>query len=268
MTEKRLKIGILNLMHDKLDTQLRYQKIFNSIRNNVELKFFYPKMHYLNHPVPPQVAEISQPLDLNLIPHLDGFIITGAPIEHFDFNEVTYIKEVNNLLDELDKHHLEQLYFCWGAMAALNHFYKINKSELPEKLFGIYPHQVLHQDNLLKNIASGFLAPHARYAEMDHQQIIHSSELRIDAIANTGDLFSVSAIRKPEQNFIFSHLEYDKTALAKEYEREITAHPDRFYKKPENYSLTDPNFTWKNTQRQFFTNWLAKIDQAKTIVTI
>lgn len=263
MSKTRLKIGILNLMHDKEDTQNRYQKIFNSIRDDISLSFYYPKMHYQNRPVPKKVAQISQALDINEIKNFDGFIITGAPIEHFKFNEITYIEELRCLLNELDKNRTQQLYFCWGAMIALNHFYGIHKVMLPEKLFGIYPHKIFYQDDLLKNIPNGFLAPHARYAEMNHEEIARDARLILDAETDNGALFSVSAIDKPEQNFIFSHLEYDKAALANEYEREITAHPEKTYKKPENYSLTNPIFNWKNTQQEFFKNWLNKVDQAK-----
>lgn len=250
-------------MHDKEDTQNRYQKIFNSIRDNVDLIFYYPKMHYHNKPVPKEVAQISQPLDINQVKNLDGFIITGAPIEHFEFGEITYIEELRCLLNELDKYHIQQLYFCWGAMAALNHFYGIHKVMLPEKLFGIYPHQIFYQDDLLKDIPQGFLAPHARYAEMNHEEIARDPRLILDAKTDNGDLFSVSAIDKPEQNFVFSHLEYDKDALLNEYKREIEAHPEKTYKKPENYSMTNPSFNWKNVQEQFFTNWLNKIDKAQ-----
>lgn len=263
MTKNRLKIGILNIMHDKEDTQNRYHKIFNSIRNDIDLTFYYPKMHYQNRPVPEKVAQISQPLNIDEIKNFDGFIITGAPIEHFEFNEITYIEELRCLLDELNKNHVQQLYFCWGAMVALNYFYGIHKVMLPEKLFGIYPHNIFYQDDLLQNIPQGFLAPHARYAEMNHDEIAHDPRLILDADADNGALFSVSVIDNLEQNFVFSHLEYDRTALANEYQREITAHPERTYKKPENYSLNNPIFNWKNVQQQFFTNWLNKVDEIK-----
>lgn len=259
MSNQQLKIGILNLMHDKKDTQNRYHKIFSSINQNITLQFFYPKMHYLNRPVPKRVAKISNPLDLKQIKNFDGFIITGAPIEQLDFNDITYIDEFQHLIQELEKNHIQQLFFCWGAMAALNYCYGIHKTMLNEKIFGIYPHHILHHSDLLQGIDSGFLAPHARYAEMNHEEILQDSRLQIDAITNTGDLFSISSIKSPEQDFIFSHLEYDKEALANEYHREIAAHPEKAFKKPENYSLSNPVFNWKKTQRQFFTNWIKKL---------
>lgn len=119
----RVKLGVLNLMHDKLDTQQRFAHVLP----DADLTFFYPRMHYQNRPVPPEVAKISQPLDLNHIQDFDGFIITGAPLDHLDFEQVTYIEEVRCLLQLLDKYKLQQLYFCWGAMVALDYFYDIQK---------------------------------------------------------------------------------------------------------------------------------------------
>lgn len=158
----RIKLGVLNLMHDKLDTQQRFAHVLP----DADLTFFYPRMHYQNRPVPPEVAKISQPLDLNHIQDFDGFIITGAPLDHLDFEQVTYIEEVRCLLQLLDKYKLQQLYFCWGAMVALDYFYDIQKRILAEKIFGTFPHLIIEPNSLLNGLSQGFIAPHARYAEI------------------------------------------------------------------------------------------------------
>lgn len=267
MKTPTLKIGILNIMHDKLRTRQRFEKIFDQAPFDVDLHFFYPKMHYQNRPVPPEVAAIAEPLDLDRVKDFDGFIITGSPIERFDFNEVTYIDEIRCLLSELDRNHVQQLYLCWGAMAAMNYFYGTEKRNLPEKIFGVFPHQINSQNDLLTGINSGFLAPHARYEEMDKAQIEQDPDLRIDAEDENGNLFLVTAPKNPERVFLFSHLEYDRPALLEEYQREKAAHPENEYKKPENYfldekNMQDPQFKWEKVQKQFFFNWLNQVSNS------
>lgn len=267
MKTSTLKIGILNIMHDKLRTRQRFEEIFAQAPFDVDLHFFYPKMHYQNRPVPPEVAAISEPLDLTRVKDFDGFIITGSPIERFDFNEVTYIDEIRCLLSELDQNHVQQLYLCWGAMAAMNYFYGIEKRNMSEKIFGVFSHQINYCSDLLVGINSGFLAPHARYEEMDKAQIEQDPDLRINAEDENGDLFLVTAPKNPERVFLFSHLEYDRPALLEEYQRECAAHPEIEYKKPENYfldeeSMQDPQFKWKKVQKQFFFNWLNQVSNS------
>ncbi|GAA2952222.1 homoserine O-acetyltransferase/O-succinyltransferase family protein [Lactobacillus kefiranofaciens] len=259
---KQLKIGILNLMHDKLDTQRR----FASVLPNTELIFFYPRMHYLNRLVPNEVAQTSKPLNLEQINTLDGFIITGSPIDQIKFQDVTYIEEIRCLLNKLNQLKIPQLYFCWGAMVALNHFYGIQKQILSEKIFGIYPHLIIAPHPLLDRLSQGFIAPHARYAEMDKKQILQNPHLVINAVDDNGHLFMVSNPDKPEQSFIFSHIEYDQNGLKDEYQREVAAHPERNYKKPANYNMAAPLFQCRNTQQIFFTNWLKQVKQNKLVL--
>lgn len=255
-------IGILNLMHDKLDTQSRFMKVLP----NANLTFLYPRMHYQNKPVPIEVAQTSKPLDIDKIEQFDGFIITGAPIDHLSFEDVEYISEIRCLLQALDQLHLPQLYFCWGAMVAMDYFYDIKKIILKEKIFGIYPHLIIEPHPLLSGLSQGFIAPHARYAEMDKTQIMLDPRLTINAVDDNGHLFMVSSTTKPEQSFVFSHIEYGRYGLRDEYQREIAAHPDRHYKKPENYSLSNPLFQWQDTQKIFFDNWLKEVQKSKLVL--
>lgn len=246
----KIKIGILNLMHDKINTQKHFYKILP----NAELTFLYPRSHYRNRPVSAEVAATSEPLDISRINEFDSFIITGSPIDHLAFKDAEYIEEIRCLLQELDRQRKQQLYFCWCAMAAMNYFYGIKKRILAEKIFGIFPHLIIQPHPLLNGLNQRFITPHARYAEMDKEQIMQDPRLVINSVDDNGHLFMVSSKEKPEQNFIFSHIEYGRNGLRDEYRREIAAHPDRHYKKPENYSMTSPLFQWKDTQKTFFSN--------------
>lgn len=265
----QVKIGILNIMHDKVDTQKRFRHVLA----DADLTFFYSKTHYQKRQLPAAFAKIAEPLDLVKVGTMDAFIITGAPIEQIPFDQVDYWDELRQLFAFLDEKQIPQLYVCWGAMAALNYFYGIGKDALAGKLFGIYRQQILQPTPLLAGLASGFKAPHARYAEMSHQDLAKQPELTVNAISETGNLCLVTAKTRP-QVFLFSHLEYGPSAFIKEYDRELAARggDDRGLSKPQQYfadekHMADPQFTWEETQKHFFANWLASIQSASSCKT-
>lgn len=263
-----IKIGILNLMYNKIETNENFYKSLTSERNDIELTYYYSATRYVHRKLDPEITQTMKPLDLNDLDHLDGFIITGSPIEHLSFDQVTYKDEVNDLLNKLNDLNIPQLYVCWGAMVALNHFYGIDKKILPHKIFGIYQNQILKSSQLLNNISDNFPAPHARYAEMDQKQIMSDPRLETNVTNDKGLLFMVEAKDKP-QAFLFSHLEYQKDDLMKEYQREFAAHPENHPLQPENYysPLTHkPMFAWQDIQAKFFGNWIKQVEHSKVSV--
>lgn len=256
------KIGILNLMHDKIDTQKRFSHVIKEASPETEITYFYPQSHYLSRPLPRNWP--AEPLDLAKIEKMDGFIITGAPIELLDFTEVDYWEELTRLFDFLQAKKIPQLYVCWGAMAALHYFYGIGKHPLPKKIFGIYPQEILAPAPLLSGLVEGFRAPHARYAEMNREEIEAEKALTINAATPDGQLTLVTGPNK--RTFLFSHLEYGPQAFEKEYQRELSARggDDRNLAKPQQYfadeaAMSLPQFTWESTQQHFFKNWLRTI---------
>ncbi|MBB1079350.1 homoserine O-succinyltransferase [Limosilactobacillus sp. STM2_1] len=260
MNSTPLNIGILNLMHDKVDTQRRFSTVLKAGSFNVNIQYLYPQTHYSTRPVPELVQQISAPLNLRKVQDFDAFIITGAPVEQIPFTEITYINEVHQLIDKLVKLDIPQLYICWGAMAAANYLYDIPKHQLSEKIFGVFHNYFEHNDPLLAGLPNGFLAPHARYAELDLAKITNDHRLIVNAVTESNHLFSFRT-RDAKQYFLFSHLEYGRDALLKEYLRERNAHPGVEYLKPQNYfrdplHMKDPKFSWEATQRIFFDNWL------------
>ena len=257
-----LKIGILNIMHDKVDTKKRFDYVLTRAQMPVELKYFYPKDHYQGRPVPPEVSAMAVPLELEEVAKLDAFIVTGAPIEKIAFSEVTYMAELHELFAFLEAKRICQLYVCFGAMAAANYFYGIEKHLLAQKLFGIYPQVIVNDSPLLAGLTPGFLAPHARYAELSLAQIKQTPELRLLATTEKDELFAMES-RDGLQAYLFSHLEYEGDALLKEYQRELAAYPDQAQTlaRPQNYfaqpaSMQGPLFKWQEAQQAFFANWL------------
>lgn len=257
-----IKIGILNLMQNKLETMVNFQQ---ALGPDVELIFYYSATRYINRPLNSQVTVNMKPLDLIEVKSLDGFIITGSPVEKLDFPQVSYFDEINRLLDLLDQLNIPQLYVCWGAMAALNRLYNIDKIILPHKAFGIYQNQILDTSPLLENISDNFPSPHARYAEMNHEEIQNDPNLKITAVSENGLLTLVESLTK-HQTFIFSHLEYQQDGLDKEYHRELNSPKVKHPMPAVNYySPLDhqPMFSWKQTQRIFYKNWLTNVNAHK-----
>lgn len=261
-----IRIGILNLMHDKVATQQRFERLLKQAGQPVSVTFFYPVSHYADRPVPELVAKISLPLDLKQATAMDGFIITGAPVENLAYDEVEYIDEVRNLIDALNQAHVVQLYVCWGAMVAANYLYGVGKHRLAKKYFGVFENQVVAPDPLLTNLPRIFLAPHARYAELNEEQI--GANLTVTARSKEGYL--TSARGSEGQSFLFAHLEYGQNALLEEYQREIAAHPERHYQRPSHYfqeevAMKDRRFGWQKTQAQYFDNWVRLVAAERSI---
>ncbi|WCG36143.1 homoserine O-acetyltransferase/O-succinyltransferase family protein [Companilactobacillus farciminis] len=257
-----IKIGILNLMQNKLDTMRNFQI---ALGDKVETKFYYSATRYVDRQLDSSITDNMEPLNLDEIKDLDGFIITGSPVEKLDFPQVSYFDEINDLIDLLDQLNIPQLYVCWGAMAALNRLYDIDKKILPHKTFGVFQNQILTDTPLLNNIGDNFPAPHARNAEMDHQQLMENPDLVIDAVSENGLLTLVESIKK-HQTFIFSHLEYQKDGLDDELKREQGS-PKIKHPMPATgyYSPLDqkPVFSWKQTQQNFYNNWVQTVAEHK-----
>lgn len=255
-------------MHDKLDTQKRFQEVLKFADPQVQIEFLYPVDHYLDRPVPELVAKISQPLAVNQVYRYDAFIITGAPLEQIDFEEVTYYDEIIALLEQLKAKRIPTLFVCWGAMVAMHHFYEIDKHPLANKLFGAYSHQITQPTALLKGLQSGFMAPHARYAEMDSDQIAATKDLVVNAVASNHRNFLLTSREFPF-TFLFSHLEYGQRALLKEYQREVQATKSSpcLIARPVNYymQLGEPVYHWQTVSQRFFENWLTQVKGEITI---
>lgn len=259
---EHIKIGILNLMQNKIETMNNFQTVLG---DQVELKFYYSATRYVDRKLDQSIVSNMSPLDLNEIPDLDGFIITGSPVEKLDFPQVSYFDEINELIDLLDQLNIPQLYVCWGAMAALNRLYDIDKKILPHKAFGIFQNQILTDSPLLENVSDNFPSPHARYAEMNHEQLNNEPSLQISAVSENGLLTLVESTEK-HQTFLFSHLEYQRDSLDNEYHRELNS-PKVLNPLPATnyYSPLDhqPTFAWQQTQSQFYNNWLKTVNAHK-----
>lgn len=182
----------------------------------------------------------------------DGAIITGAPVEKMDFEEVAYWEELKEIFEFLSKNVTSSMYICWGAMAALKYFHGINKINLENKIFGIYKHDICEPDLLLTNLDEKVLMPQSRHSSVDEKQIFTLCEKGILKLLLKNDEIGSAMLRDEKNIFILGHLEYFKDTLHQEYIR------DNFIQKAKNYYDKDDNmkYNWRSNANTIFSNWL------------
>lgn len=237
------RIGVLVLMHDK-DEALNDWRQALGAENGFE--WFHPQTHPLHQP-----NAAIQPLALTHLERFDGFVITGAPIDRLEFEDVHYYAEVCDLIMALRHANVPVLFSCWGAMAALHHQFGLNKTRLDHKLFGVYPHRLLHATALTAGLADGFMAPHARYVDLSPHAFNQSGTPQLLATTQDG-LHPLLAVHPGyRQTYLFAHLEYRRLGLWQEHQRETNG--------PKPLHDDARSWPWQGTQRQFFENWLASL---------
>jgi homoserine O-succinyltransferase len=189
----------------------------------------------------------------------DGMIVTGAPVELLDFEDVDYWGELKKVLDWSTSHVTSSFFICWAAQAALYHFYGIKKRELPQKLFGVFPHRVLSPNcPLLRGFDDEFWAPHSRHTDVLCSDIERTDELELLAKSDEAGAY-LSISRNGKQIFVTGHSEYDTFTLKEEYDRDVLKglpiQPPKNYF-PDDDPSQSPVVRWKAHGNLLFSNWL------------
>jgi homoserine O-succinyltransferase len=189
----------------------------------------------------------------------DGLIITGAPVEQMDFEEVDYWPELTRILDWAETNVLSNFYICWGAQAALHHRYGIPKYGLPRKMFGVFEHRVLAPtERLLRGFDDVFLAPHSRHTEVRREDIEQVPEVQILAESLEAGVY-IAGSRDGRHIFVTGHSEYDPLTLKSEYDRDVNKglpiHVPKNYYPGDDPSRT-PNVRWRGHANLLYNNWL------------
>lgn len=254
-----LNIAILNLMPEKEKTELQLLRLLGNTPLQVKITFVNTATHKSKNISKSHLDQFYQTFDEIKHRRFDGFIITGAPIEHYEFEDVNYWEELKEIMDWTKDNVTSVLHICWGAQAALYHHYGINKHELEEKCSGVFKHTVTDPTvNLARGFSDCFNAPHSRYTTVLAEEIQKDDRLTILSEADGAGVFIV--ISKDEKHvMITGHLEYDATTLAEEYARDVAKGID--IKVPENYFPNDdpanePSNTWRSHTHLLFSNWL------------
>ena len=254
-----LRIGILNLMPLKETTETHLIRMLSNTPIQVEIVLLYTKTHTPKHTSTEHLESFYQSFDDLENKKLDGLIITGAPIEHLPFEDVLYRKELTKILDWANSHVTSTLHICWGAQAALYHYFGIQKFEMPSKLFGIFTHTVLDKtEPLVRGFDDEFLAPHSRYTYTRREDILACEDLHLVSESDEAGVY-IAATKNKKHVFVTGHSEYDPLTLRDEYLRDLQKGvsidiPKNYF--PNNDPQQIPKHRWKSHGNLLFGNWL------------
>ncbi|MCX7305652.1 MAG: homoserine O-succinyltransferase [Hyphomicrobiales bacterium] len=259
-----LQIGLLNLMPDKIRTETQFARLMGATPLQVELTLVRVGNHKAKHTSEEHLISFYQTWDEVKHRKFDGFIITGAPIELLPFEEVTYWKELEQILDWTTTNAHSSFFICWGAMAAAWHFHGIPKYTLEKKAFGVYRHlNDAPASPYLAGFSDDFAVPVSRWTEVRRADIKAKPglEMLMESSATGPCLVS-----EPTGNrlYMFNHIEYDSTSLKEEYDRDVRAGtridvPHEYY--PNNDPGRPPLNRWRSHAHLLFGNWINRVYQ-------
>ena len=256
-----LKFVIVNLMPTKIETETQLLRLISNTPLQIEITLLKMDSYKSKNVSEEHMETFYKTFDDIKDERFDGMIITGAPIETLDFEDVIYWEEIMKIMEWSKKHVFSVLHICWGAQAGLYHHYGIKKYQLNKKIFGIFPiklEEKYESNELFRGFDEIFNMPHSRHTKIEESDILKDPELEILA---KSDEAGVSIIRSKDKRKIFltGHLEYDRFTLAKEYERDISQNkkidvPFNYY--PEDDPTKKPIFNWKAHANLLFVNWI------------
>lgn len=254
-----LNILILNLMPEKEKTERQLLRLLGNTPLQVNISFLKTATYESKNASQYHLEEFYLKFDQVKEKKYDGMVITGAPIEMLDFEEVDYWDELKKILSWSEKNVTSTLHICWGAQAALYHHYGIGKSLLPRKCSGIFKHVILDdKTKILRGFDDVFEAPHSRNTEIPFEAFAQIPELKLVATSDEAGPLIISS-RDGKRIMITGHLEYEATTLAEEYARDIAKGidihmPENYF--PDNDTVQKPVNRWRSHAHLFFSNWL------------
>jgi homoserine O-succinyltransferase len=254
-----LRLALLNLMPTKIVTETQLLRLLGNSPLQVEVTLLHTATHHSRNVSQEHLVNHYHSFAQVRRRTFDGFIVTGAPVEDLPFEKVDYWPELVEIMDWAEANVFTSLYICWGAQAALYHFYGIPKHPLPEKMFGVFPHRTLEpRHELLRGFDDVFLAPHSRHTEIRRADVERVPALSILAESEEAGVH-ILASRDGRRTFVTGHAEYDPLTLKQEYDRDVARGlPIRI---PANYFPGDdpgraPVVRWRAHASMFFANWL------------
>ncbi len=254
-----LKIAILNLMPKKVETETQMLRLLSNTPLQIDLELLQMRSHVSRNTDDDHLFRYYKTLDNVKGQRFDGLIITGAPVEQMPFEEVDYWSELCQVFEWSKTNVYSTFHICWGAQAGLYYHYGIPKYDLPEKMFGIFPHTVeqpFHQ--LLRGFDELFYVPHSRHTEVRAEDILKHPELEILTRSEESGVHIV-ADRSGRQFFVTGHSEYDRDTLAAEYFRDLKKglpiHIPAHYFEDDDPKKS-PKFIWRGHANLLFVNWL------------
>ena len=254
-----LRIVVLNLMPLKITTETDLIRLLSNSPLQLDIQFMKVKAHTSKNTPVEHMQAFYRDFEKMADEKFDGMIITGAPVEHLEYEQVNYWEEVSGIFDWARTHVTSTLYICWAAQAGLYHYYGVPKYALPEKMFGIFPQTPLCPSlPIFRGFDDVFYMPHSRHTELRREDILAVPELSIIAESPQSGVGMVMA-RGGREIFITGHSEYSPYTLDTEYKRDLGKGLP--IKMPLNYYRNDdpsqpPLVTWRAHGNLLFQNWL------------
>lgn len=254
-----LHIVILNLMPLKQDTELQLLRALSNTPLQVDITFLHMSSHVSKNTSASHLNKFYMVFGDIRDKRFDGMIITGAPVEQMEFEDVGYWEELKQIMDWSDKNVTSTLHLCWGAQAGMYYHYGIGKYALQEKMFGIYRHRVMNRKvPLVRGFDDYFMAPHSRHTGIDEKAVEKDERLTILARSEEAGIYIIMA-EEGKRIFVFGHPEYDRITLHQEYVRDRDKGlpiqmPVNYY--PDDDETQRPLLQWRSHANNLYTNWL------------
>jgi homoserine O-succinyltransferase len=254
-----LRIAILNLMPTKIVTETQILRLIGNSPLQVDVVLLHPKSHVSKNTPQEHLIQFYRHFDDVKDRKFDGLIITGAPVETLEFEEVDYWEELTRIMEWSKTHVFSTFHICWGAQAALYYHYGIPKYPLEKKMFGVFPHRINKQYvKLFRGFDDVFYVPHSRHTTVLRKDIEKVNELEILSESDEAGIYIVMS-KDGKQVFITGHSEYDAGTLRNEYLRDKAKGLD--IQIPKNYFPNDdetkePVVSWRGHANLLYTNWL------------
>ena len=254
-----LKLLVLNLMPTKIETETQFSRLLGNTPLQIEMELIHTKTHRSKNVADEHLFSFYKTFDEVKDRTFDGMIITGAPVEKMEFEQVDYWQELCEIMEWTKTNVHSTLHICWGAQAGLYYHYGINKVPLDKKLFGVYPHIVDYKNSILfRGFDDVFMAPHSRHTTVPRESIEAVPELKILASSKEAGVYALKN-ESSSQVFVFGHSEYDPETLKKEYLRDKNAGlpieiPKNYF--PGDDDTKPPVVTWRSHANLLFCNCL------------
>lgn len=254
-----LKIIILNIMPKKIETETQLMRLLSNTPLQVDIELLNLASHISKNTPENHLSNFYTTFENVKNNKYDGMIITGAPVEQLEFEEVDYWEEICSIMEWSKFNVFSTLHICWGAQAGLYYHFGIQKKLLPKKLFGVFEHKIEYNNSqLLKGFDDIFMVPHSRHTTIERSDIESDENLQILASSHDAGVY-IAANKNGRQYFITGHSEYDRNTLAEEYLRDIEKGleidvPCNYF--PENNPEKEPHFSWRCHANLMFSNWL------------
>ena len=254
-----IKIGILNLMPVKQDTEIQLLRALSNTPLQVDVTLINVSSHVSKNTPSAHLNKFYNTFEELKNRKFDGLIITGAPVEQMEFEEVDYWQELCEVMEWSKTNVTSTFHICWGAQAGLYYHYGLQKHILPQKVFGVFEHKVMNRKiPIVRGFDDYFMAPHSRHTEVRSEDIHACKDLTVLAESDEVGVYLVMA-GEGRQFFVMGHSEYDRLTLQEEYFRDLKKGMD--IQVPKNYFPDDdptrkPHLQWRSHSNNLYSNWL------------